>query len=46
MREDIHIHIDKAGGAKSSRPKLDLIMQVLREGDTLKVGSPGGVSCG
>jgi DNA invertase Pin-like site-specific DNA recombinase len=32
-----NIHIDTASGAKSSRPKLDLIMQVLREGDTLKI---------
>ncbi|MET9387678.1 recombinase family protein [Streptomyces sp. NPDC002928] len=32
-----HIHVDKASGAKASRPKLDLVMQLLREGDTLKV---------
>ncbi|MCW2942353.1 MAG: Resolvase protein, partial [Actinomycetia bacterium] len=32
-----NIHIDKASGAKASRPKLDLVLQLLREGDTLKV---------
>ncbi|WP_327256554.1 recombinase family protein [Streptomyces sp. NBC_01244] len=32
-----HIHVDKASGAKASRPKLDLVIQLLREGDTLKV---------
>ncbi|MFD4011974.1 recombinase family protein [Streptomyces albidoflavus] len=32
-----HIHVDKASGAKASRPKLDLVMQLLCEGDTLKV---------
>lgn len=32
-----HIHVDKASGAKASRPKLDLVMHLLREGDTLKV---------
>lgn len=32
-----HIHIDTASGAKASRPKLDLVLQLLREGDTLKV---------
>ena len=26
----------KASGAKASRPKLDLVLQLLREGDTLK----------
>lgn len=31
------IHVDKASGAKASRPKLDLVMQLLREGDILKV---------
>src|SRR5690606_8552173 len=31
------IHVDVASGAKASRPKLDLVMQLLREGDTLKV---------
>ncbi|WUX01608.1 recombinase family protein [Streptomyces sp. NBC_01450] len=31
------VHIDIASGAKASRPKLDLVMQLLREGDTLKV---------
>ncbi|MFJ8855478.1 recombinase family protein [Streptomyces sp. NPDC102437] len=32
-----NIHVDVASGAKASRPKLDLVMQLLREGDTLKV---------
>jgi hypothetical protein len=32
-----NIHIDKASGAKASRSKLDLVLQLLREGDTLKV---------
>jgi DNA invertase Pin-like site-specific DNA recombinase len=32
-----NIHVDKASGAKASRPKLDLVLQLLREGDTLKV---------
>lgn len=32
-----NIHLDTASGAKASRPKLDLILQLLREGDTLKV---------
>ncbi|WP_406479280.1 recombinase family protein [Streptomyces platensis] len=32
-----NIHIDKASGAKASRPGLDLVFQLLREGDTLKV---------
>jgi DNA invertase Pin-like site-specific DNA recombinase len=31
------IHVDVASGAKASRPKLDLIMHLMREGDTLKV---------
>jgi DNA invertase Pin-like site-specific DNA recombinase len=25
------IHLDKASGAKASRPKLDLVLQLLRE---------------
>jgi DNA invertase Pin-like site-specific DNA recombinase len=32
-----NIHLDKASGAKASRPKLDLVLQLLRQGDTLKV---------
>ncbi|MFJ8782277.1 recombinase family protein [Streptomyces sp. NPDC102476] len=32
-----NIHVDVASGAKASRPKLDLVMQLMREGDTLKV---------
>lgn len=35
--EERHIHIDIASGSKSSRLQLDLIMQLLRDGDTLKV---------
>jgi DNA invertase Pin-like site-specific DNA recombinase len=35
--QDRDIHIDIASGAKSSRPKLDLVMQLLRGGDTFKV---------
>ncbi|MBB5781870.1 recombinase family protein [Nonomuraea jabiensis] len=35
--EQGNIHLDTASGAKSSRPKFDLVMQLLREGDTLKV---------
>jgi len=31
------IHIDTASGAKSSRPKLDLVLQLLREGDILVI---------
>ncbi|MTE16916.1 recombinase family protein [Nocardia aurantiaca] len=31
------IHLDIASGAKSSRPRFDLVMQLLREGDTLVV---------
>ncbi|GAA4976652.1 DNA invertase Pin-like site-specific DNA recombinase [Nonomuraea thailandensis] len=34
-RDDIHL--DKASGAKSSRPSLDLVLKLLRHGDTLKV---------
>lgn len=32
-----HVHVDTASGAKASRPKLDLVLRLLREGDTLKV---------
>ncbi|QUW85327.1 recombinase family protein [Streptomyces mirabilis] len=31
------IHVDTASGAKASRPKLDLVLQLLRPGDTLKI---------
>ncbi|ONH32824.1 recombinase family protein [Pseudofrankia asymbiotica] len=31
------IHVDIASGAKASRPKFDLVMQLLRADDTLKV---------
>jgi DNA invertase Pin-like site-specific DNA recombinase len=30
-------HVDVASGAKASRPKIDFVMQLLSEGDTLKV---------
>jgi len=32
-----HIYVDKISGSKSSRPQLDLVMKLLREGDTLVV---------
>ncbi|WP_369251685.1 recombinase family protein [Streptomyces sp. R41] len=33
-----NIHIDKvSGGAKAPRPTVDLVVQLLRDGDTLKV---------
>lgn len=32
-----HIYLDTASGAKASRPKLDLVLNVLRDGDTLVV---------
>ncbi|MFI7611074.1 recombinase family protein [Nonomuraea terrae] len=32
-----NIHLDKASGAKNSRPSLDLALKLLREGDTQKV---------
>lgn len=32
-----HIHIDRADGAKASRPQLDLVLRRLREGDTLVI---------
>jgi DNA invertase Pin-like site-specific DNA recombinase len=32
-----NIHIDIASGAKSARPALDLVLKLLRPGDTLKV---------
>lgn len=31
------IYLDTAGGAKGSRPQFDLLLQMLRAGDTLKV---------
>ncbi|MFE2068209.1 recombinase family protein [Streptomyces sp. NPDC059467] len=31
------IHIDTASGAKASGPELDLVLQLLRPGDTLKI---------
>ncbi|MFF3336355.1 recombinase family protein [Streptomyces sp. NPDC002888] len=35
--DPVNIHLDTASGAKASRPKLDLVLTLLREGDTLKV---------
>src|SRR5689334_5388945 len=32
-----NINVDVASGAKASWPKLHLVMQLMREGDTLKV---------
>ncbi|WP_236256314.1 recombinase family protein [Streptomyces hygroscopicus] len=40
-----NIHVDTASGAKASRPKLDFVMQLLREGDTLKVTRLDRLSC-
>jgi hypothetical protein len=37
------IHLDKASGAKASRPSLDLVLKLLRAGDTLR--SPGWTGC-
>ena len=31
------IYIDQASGAKASRPQLDVVLRMLREGDTLKI---------
>ncbi|MGW6694800.1 recombinase family protein [Rhodococcus sp. NPDC054953] len=31
------IHVDYASGAKSSRPKLDLVLKLLRDGDKLTI---------
>ena len=31
------IYVDHASGAKASRPQLDLLIRLLRDGDTLKV---------
>jgi DNA invertase Pin-like site-specific DNA recombinase len=32
-----HIYLDTASGTKASRPQLDLLLKVLRTGDTLKI---------
>ncbi|WP_072691672.1 recombinase family protein [Rhodococcus marinonascens] len=32
-----HIHLDHAGGVKASRPQLDLVLTLLRGGDTLVI---------
>jgi DNA invertase Pin-like site-specific DNA recombinase len=31
------IYVDHASGAKASRPRLDEVLRVLRDGDTLKI---------
>ena len=36
-RHQPRIHVDVASGAKACRPKLDLVVQLMREGDTLQV---------
>ena len=33
----VDIHVDHASGAKASRPQLDLVLRVLRDGDVLVV---------
>jgi DNA invertase Pin-like site-specific DNA recombinase len=32
-----NVHLDRASGAKASRPELDIVLRMLRSGDTLKV---------
>ncbi|WP_225223551.1 recombinase family protein [Rhodococcus ruber] len=32
-----NIHVDHASGAKASRPKLDLVLKLLRDGDQLAI---------
>lgn len=32
-----NIHLEHAGGAKASRPQLDIVLQLLREGDVLVI---------
>ena len=32
-----NIYLDRASGAKASRPQLDVVLRMLRSGDTLKV---------
>jgi len=31
------IYVDHASGAKASRPQLDVVLRILRDGDTLKI---------
>jgi DNA invertase Pin-like site-specific DNA recombinase len=31
------IYIDHASAAKASRPQLDIVLRMLRDGDTLKI---------
>jgi DNA invertase Pin-like site-specific DNA recombinase len=31
------VHVEHASGAKASRPQLDLVLQLLRAGDTLVI---------
>lgn len=35
--DERNVHVDIASGAKSSRPKLDLVLTLLRAGDTLVI---------
>jgi DNA invertase Pin-like site-specific DNA recombinase len=35
--EEDDVYVDVASGVKASRPKFDLVMKLLRDGDTLKV---------
>ena len=35
--EEQNIYVDHASGAKASRPKLDEVLRMLRDGDTLKI---------
>ena len=41
------IYVDHASGAKASRPRLDEVLRLLRDGDTLKIGltASAGRSC-
>ena len=34
---DDDIYVDHASGAKASRPQLDIVLRLLRDGDTLKI---------
>jgi DNA invertase Pin-like site-specific DNA recombinase len=39
------IYVDTASGAKVSRPQLDLVLKLLRAGDTLKITRLAARSC-
>ncbi|WSQ03291.1 hypothetical protein OG444_02655 [Streptomyces sp. NBC_01232] len=42
-----NIHVDVASGAKASRPKLDLVMQLMRaQASRGGPGKPGGPGAG